>query len=73
VVTLRVVIGIAEDYRARLAEVVDHLTRAGLHVERVLDAIGVVTGSVQADAAPELRTVPGVESVEPDRTVEAQA
>ncbi|NUT92210.1 MAG: hypothetical protein HOY78_09270 [Saccharothrix sp.] len=49
--------------------VVPALTGVGMAVDRVLDALGVVTGSVPEDAVAALREVPGVAHVERQRQV----
>jgi hypothetical protein len=53
----------------RLDEVVAGLRAAGLQVERVLEPVGVVTGSVDPGRRTALAAVPGVAAVEDDRTV----
>ena len=53
-----------------LPTVVEDLTRAGLTVDQVLDAIGVVTGSADEAAAAAMRAVPGVADVSPDQPVD---
>jgi len=50
--------------------VVQELQGAGLHVAQVLLGIGVVGGSVDADRLDDLRQVPGVVAVEPNRKIE---
>jgi hypothetical protein len=52
----------------RLAHVVEEMRRAGLNVDQQLDAIGVVTGSIDPDQIDKLRKVTGVAAVEPDLT-----
>jgi hypothetical protein len=55
---------------ARISEVADGLARAGLRDVQVLDAVGVITGTVDDDADLEaLRQVAGVAAVEPSREV----
>ncbi|XVV05890.1 hypothetical protein ACQPW3_11045 [Actinosynnema sp. CA-248983] len=49
--------------------VVPALERAGMAVDRVLDAVGVVTGTVPAEGVFALREVPGVVHVERQRQV----
>lgn len=52
-------------------DVVDALAAAGLHVDRVMSRLGVVSGSVAPDAIAALGAVPGVSAVELERTVHA--
>ncbi|GAB2841921.1 hypothetical protein GCM10027200_47740 [Lentzea nigeriaca] len=47
-----------------LPKVLDDLREAGLVVDTVLEALGVVTGTVEVRAIPSLRSVPGVLDVE---------
>lgn len=49
-----------------ISEVVGDLKAAGLQVEGVLDAIGVVTGSAQSKSIVKLRKVRGVADVSAD-------
>lgn len=51
-------------------EVVSHLKAAGLAVEGVLDAIGVVTGSASTKSIAALRKVRGVTDVSSDHKVD---
>jgi hypothetical protein len=52
----------------RFADVVAEIRRAGMKVEQELDAIGVVTGSIDSDKIDQLRKVAGVAAVEPEHT-----
>ena len=52
-------------------DVVQELTAAGLHVDRVMARLGVVSGSVAPEALAALGAVPGVSAVELERTVQA--
>jgi hypothetical protein len=47
------------------AEAASRLRAAGLQVQDVLEAIGVVTGRATAAAAAKLRAMPGVADVSP--------
>ncbi|MFS8101779.1 hypothetical protein LFM09_32090 [Lentzea alba] len=47
-----------------LPRVLDDLREAGLVVDTVLEALGVVTGTVEVRAIPSLLSVPGVLDVE---------
>jgi hypothetical protein len=62
-----VVVSVADDHLDDLTGVVEGLRRAGLLVDDVLDAVGVVTGSVADDGVGALRSVPGVVQVERDQ------
>ncbi|HWI02417.1 MAG TPA: hypothetical protein VNT52_01065, partial [Acidimicrobiales bacterium] len=41
---------------------------AGMHVDEVLDAMGIITGSVPADRRAALERLPGVAAVEAEQT-----
>ncbi|MFD9700906.1 hypothetical protein [Lentzea sp. NPDC059081] len=47
-----------------LPKVLDDLREAGLVVDTVLEALGVITGTVEVKAIPALQAVPGVLDVE---------
>ncbi|MEV0675814.1 hypothetical protein AB0I60_04735 [Actinosynnema sp. NPDC050436] len=64
-----VVVSVADDSLSRLGSVVAALREAGLDVDDVLEALGVVTGSVAPEAIGKLRDVPGVAAVERQRAV----
>jgi len=49
-------------------EVADALRARGMHVEQVLDALGIITGSVPDDRRPALADVEGVASVDEELT-----
>jgi hypothetical protein len=59
--TEKVMVSVAD---GSLPQVLDDLREAGLVVDTVLEALGVVTGTVSSDALAALRTVPGVLDVE---------
>jgi hypothetical protein len=65
----KVVISIADDSLDRLPAVVADLTTAGLVVDDVLEALGMVTGSVAPSSLRALSAVAGVDGVERQRTV----
>ena len=50
--------------------VTERLRAAGMTVERVLGAVGIITGSVDAERRVALAAVPGVVAVERDRPVQ---
>ena len=51
-------------------EVTEELTKRGFQVGNVLDTIGVVTGSADADAVERLRGLPGVADISEDHPVD---
>lgn len=62
-----VVVSVADDHLDALSTVVAALRRAGLRVDDVLDAVGMVTGTVAGGAVEALASVPGVAEVELQR------
>lgn len=62
-----VVVSVADERLDELANVVAELRRAGLRVDEVLDAVGMVTGTIDEDAIRTLDSVPGVVEVERQR------
>ena len=65
----KVNISVSDDYLDRFAEVVQRVQRAGLKVERQLQDIGVVTGSIDSAKVADLDRVQGVAAVERARGV----
>jgi hypothetical protein len=64
----KVNIAIDDQYRPLFAEVVMAMENVGLHVDRQLRRIGVVSGSIEAQRLPELRRVEGIRNVEASGT-----
>lgn len=54
------------------SRIADDLASAGLDVRQVLDALGIVNGTVAASNIARVRAVDGVLDVEEDREVEAR-
>ena len=52
-----------------VADVVARLEAAGVHVEKVLEAVGVVIGTVEEGGVRARAEIQGVGAVEPDREV----
>lgn len=50
--------------------VAEQLRAAGMTVEQVLGAVGIITGSIDAERRASLAAVPGVVAVELDRPVQ---
>lgn len=63
----RVLVSVAQGYLA--ADVAAACAAAGLRVEKVLPAVGVVVGTCDDEHPPDLAGLPGVGSVEPDGDV----
>jgi hypothetical protein len=62
-------VSIAEDHLDQIDEVVKRMERAGLRVDQRLDAIGVVSGSIDPARVGSLESVGGVANVERSRQV----
>ena len=63
----KVVIVVNEKHREALAQVVEALQSAGLTVERVMESIGTIAGSVEMKDFSALCQVKGIAHVEPAR------
>lgn len=63
----RITVTVAEEYADRTAEVAGRLRDAGMTVERVLGALSMVTGTVEAGRRAGLSAVGGVASVATER------
>ena len=53
---------------AAIEDLVERLRQAGMEVDAVLAAIGIVTGSAQVARLPAIRALPGVAAVEEQTT-----
>ena len=65
-----VMVSVAEDHLHEMSAVLTGLQQAGLVVNDVQEALGTVTGSIDADAIGRLETVPGVAVVERQRGIQ---
>lgn len=62
--TKKLLVSVADDALADFAAVVRDCEHAGLTVEETMDAIGVITGTIDAAKLDGLRQVRGVRDVE---------
>jgi hypothetical protein len=62
------IVTVSKDHDVK--DIVPHLKKAGLEVEGVLEAIGVVTGHASAKSVAALRKVRGVADVSSDQKVD---
>ena len=53
-----------DQHRSAIQEVAERLRSCGLEVDRVLDNVGMITGSASEDCRPDLEAVEGVSSVD---------
>ena len=62
-------VSVADDHLGHFPEVVRRMEKAGLKVEQQLEAVGVVSGSIDPAKLPDLEQVQGVTAVERAREV----
>jgi len=60
----KITVTVADAHLASIDDVAVRLREAGMEVETVLAAIGIITGSVADDRLAALEAVPGVAAVE---------
>lgn len=65
---IRLTVLLREDWRDRYPLILEACRRAGLDVERELEAIGAIAGSIEEDHLAALSAVEGVSAVERERT-----
>ncbi len=63
----RVLVSIDDEHRSDPLAVVERLRAAGLEEDRIMPALGTVTGSIDPARVDALRAVDGVDEVEPAR------
>ena len=61
---VNVTVTVDRDHLAAIADVASALRATGMQVEQVLGEIGMVVGSIEADAESSVRAVDGVQSVD---------
>jgi hypothetical protein len=66
---IRLSLSVNDSHLKQLGKVAKAAKKAGMKVEQQLDALGVLTGSIDADKVDRLRGIEGVSSVEQDREV----
>lgn len=65
-----VTVTVDDTHLDRIEEVAAHLRSSGMHVDQVLNDVGVISGSVPDDRRKHLQAVTGVQSVEDTATVQ---
>ncbi len=60
----KVTVTIADDHVAETDAIAEQLRAAGMNVEQVLNAVGMITGWVPAEQRPSVEALPGVAAVE---------
>lgn len=56
-------VSVADAHLSSMGAVAQALQERGMHVEQVLDALGIITGSIADDRRSLLEAVPGVDAV----------
>lgn len=64
----RVTVSVDDEHVGRIDDVARWLEAAGMQVEQVLPAIGMITGAVPGEQRTQVASVAGVAAVEPQRT-----
>ena len=64
-----ITVTVADSHLAGIDELAAQLRDAGMEVDGVLAAIGVVTGSVDSERLAAIAALPGVAALEVERTV----
>jgi hypothetical protein len=68
---LQVMVSVDDRHLGDMGRVADDLRVAGLDVERTLEGIGVITGTVASDDVGRLAPIEGVSHIEEQREVRA--
>jgi hypothetical protein len=63
-----ITVTVGDDHVGDVNGVAEQLKGAGMRVDQVLDAMGIITGSVPAKRRAALERLPGVASVEAEQT-----
>jgi hypothetical protein len=66
---VRLTLSVSDSHVGQLKKVVQAAKKAGMKVEQQLDALGVLTGSIDEGKVDRLRQIEGVSSVEAEREI----
>ncbi len=66
---VRLSLSVSDSHLKHLGKVAKAVKKVGMKVEQQHDALGVLTGSIDADKVERLRRIAGVSSVEEERQV----
>lgn len=69
---IRLTVLVADDWHDRYPTVVAECRDVGMAIERELQAIGVIVGTLDEQRMQALQCIDGVSSVEPERRVQTQ-
>lgn len=64
----KITVTVGDDHVADVNGVAERLKGAGMNVDQVLDAMGIITGSVPAGRRAAIERLPGVAAVEAEHT-----
>ena len=64
---LEVTVAVDENYKGRMPEVIQNLQSAGMKVERSMEQLGLIVGSIDAKKVEGLSQIEGVLHAEPAR------
>jgi hypothetical protein len=66
---VQVSLSVSDSHVSRLKDVAQAAKKVGMKVDQQLDALGVLTGSIDQSKLAQLRRVDGVSSIEEEREV----
>jgi hypothetical protein len=72
VASTNVNVSVSDDHLDHFEQVVRELEETGLNVEQQLEAVGIVSGSIDSAKLEDLRKVNGVAAVEPSRNIQLE-
>lgn len=61
---MKITVTVAEPHRTEIAGVVERLRSAGMDIDQVLEALGMITGSIAAEKLSMVEALDGVASVD---------
>jgi hypothetical protein len=64
-----IMISVTDEYLEKINQVADSLTKAGMEVEQTFSITGIISGQISEDKISSLQQIPGVGSVELEKTV----
>jgi hypothetical protein len=66
---MRITVTVDSEHADRVEDVASHLSGAGMHVDRVLGSLGMVSGTADDASWPALEAVEGVASIDVQQDV----
>lgn len=68
--TVKLLVSVSEDYLNRMSEIVQTLESIGMTNIQSMEAVGVITGSLDDSKVSDLSSVEGVAQVKPSREIQ---